>query len=70
MDNHTKAFVQHQLFVEYLDAAGDDKPLDLSMFVYEALLNDREYYIDDEDYEMAGLLNDIINRFKERLEYY
>ncbi len=40
------------------------------MFVYEALLNDREYHIDNEDYEMAGLLNDIINRFKERLEYY
>lgn len=70
LDRHTKEFVQHQLFVDYINEANDDKALDLPAFVYEALLNDQQYYIDNEDYEMAGLLKDIINRFKQRLEYY
>ena len=70
LDRHTKEFMQKMLFSDYLNQGMEDDPVDLVGFLHKRIVNDLKYYINKEEYEMACLLHDIIEKFEERLDEY
>ena len=70
LDNHDRDFVQKMLFSDYLNSGIEDDPKDMVEYIHIKIVNDLDYYIHEEEYEMAQLLYDIIEKFEERLEYY
>ena len=69
VDVNTREFIQQMLFLDYIEEASQHTTTSrINSLAYEALINDLAYYIQEEEYEMAGLLTATLKRFKGSLE--